>query len=169
MTQTARVYVNNIEIGAIPVDQYEQMLKEVKGDRSLLLRQVGNIVWLTCRLVVWAFMIVPFLWVGLLLVMLLFAPGELATMLQVLTTTPIEEVVAGMRPIVAYFAIVPTMALSMAMALSGDARAKRFGYVNHRKRVLDYRLKRLLESPANGPLEVIVWTENWPQVLASAE
>lgn len=44
MTQTARVYVNNIEIGAIPVDQYEQICKEIKGDRRLLLRQVGNIV-----------------------------------------------------------------------------------------------------------------------------
>ena len=114
-------------------------------------------------------MMVPFLWIGLLFVMLLFVPDELATMLRVLKTAPLEDVIGVMRPIVVYFAIVPSMALSVAMALSGGAIANRFGYVDHRQRVLDYRLKRLLESPANGPLDVIVWKEDWPQVLASAD
>lgn len=46
----------------------------------------------------------------------------------------------------------------------------KFGYPNHCERALGYSFKRLLESPANGPLDVIVWTDGWPRsVLTSGE
>lgn len=64
--QVARVYLNGIEIGSLPVAQHKAMLARARRDFGLYLSQAINTVLLGGRMLLALFVFVPVVWLAAL-------------------------------------------------------------------------------------------------------
>jgi hypothetical protein len=148
---TARVSINGIDVGALPADQYEQLVKEVRLKKVLYLRQAENFLWVMVRFCFTWFAVAVILSIVVLLIALLYDASLLPAFIDSVRTSPVEGTqwirsVAGFHLFVSFLMLVPAQALLRVNT----------GYVNHFDRVIAAQLRHLMEVPAEGQVDVLI-------------
>lgn len=158
--QVAKVYLNGIEIGSLPVAKHKAMLAEARRNYQLYLEQAGNILRVVLNLISRVFLFVPALWLFALLMTLLAEPADVgSTVQQILSdmqqATP-AEVGDTLRVILLVSMLFSLLAVMVDYLMAG---ARRYGYRDVFKDEVSYQLRRELEAPAHGVVEVLYWAE----------
>lgn len=155
-----RVYVNQVEVGALPEQEYRAIVAAathtVKDDRRLYLAQAFNLVGCIYRLAKGVALLMPLLLFFAGVAGVLAAPGVMADTLTALRQATPTEVIDAMRIIVGVFGGMTIVSLALAACFTGHG----FGYINQFKSAISerisLRIRAILEVAADGDVEVHV-------------
>lgn len=158
-SNVATVYLNGIEIGSLPISQHRAMLAEARRDPQLYLRQVGNLLRMALNLLAAGIGNVPKLWALCLVASLIFLPTELADLVQrslpKLPQLSGDQVVTGLQSLLSTSLILSYVVLLLEfVAFPGAAR---YGYRDVFHEAVSFTLRKELEAPAHGKVEVQYW------------
>lgn len=98
----ARIYVNDIEVGTLPADQYEYIVKQVKAEKRLYLLWLGGMLKLILRPVLRYISWIPGIIAGMFLVMAVLQPGDLALIIDEIRAADSMAIVEGLRMLVTF-------------------------------------------------------------------
>ena len=153
MEQVAHVYVNEIEVGALPVGQYQEIVKKVRQmDLRRFFGEAVNVGRMLLRFI--QRLLENAVWAALLLFVLqIFLDVEGAKQLVLaFRVAPLEQVIGFLR-----------MFIASVLCLSGIfglldfiARPRRFGYENQVDVAVNRAIREILEVPAEGDMRVII-------------
>lgn len=153
-----RVFVNQVEVGALPEQDYHNLVaeakREVKGDRRLYLAQTVNLLGCIIRSAKITLFTIPMLLFLGVATGILFAPNVMADTVTALRQASSVEVIAAMRTIVLTFSAAAVLALALGAALTGYE----FGYFNQFQSAISerisLRIRAIMEVAADGDVEV---------------
>jgi hypothetical protein len=150
-TAIARVYVNDIEVGALPADLYKKIVKDVYADRRLYVHQAANYLWAAFRLVANSFQIIPYVYLIALFLAEVLSPSIVSTFIGVMRqATPAEmnNYIWEMLGVGLLFSML-VLLFSMTLSKYPSGITDKFAVqINH-------RIRSLLEVPSEGALRVI--------------
>lgn len=158
-SNVATVYLNGIEIGSLPISKHRAMLAEARRDPRLYLQQGGNLLRMALNLLAAGIGNVPKLWALLLVASVIFLPTELADLVQqslpLLPQLSGEQVVTGLQSLLSTSLIFSYVVLLLEfVAFPG---AIRYGYRDVFHDAVSFTLRKELEAPAHGKVEVRYW------------
>jgi len=153
MSKIAKIHINNIEVGSLPAEEYEAIVKAVKSDWRVYLSQALNILRVALRLAVTVLRLVPWAWFVLLFLAMLAAPTEVTAVISALQKASPEAITHGIQQAI-IAGIVLSVAAVFVSVISGNSIA--FGFVDHFNQAINQRLRYILEEPAEGDVMVIV-------------
>lgn len=149
----ARVYVNDVGVGALPADQYKTIVDEIGRDRKIYLAQALNFYGVILRGFSMLLKIVPFMLFYILCIGILFSPESIsAIVLAEIQRANIDECVQTIRQIIIASIVLSIVVLICASLLSNY----RYGYVNQFDNEINKRIRDLLEVPAAGHMRVTI-------------
>ena len=154
MTAIAKIYVNNIEVGSVPADLYLQILNRVRNDYRIKLKQALNIVGTALSIMSAAVNLIPTLCIVSVLMIGVIDPLaliETAKNLATVTPTGLRQAIVKLLYGCGTIALIYIGAFA---ALSG--KFSRYGYRDFQEEEINYRLRHLLEVPAEGGMKVCV-------------
>lgn len=153
--EVARVYVNEIEVGALPANLYKKIVEDVRRDKRLLFAQAMNY----CHVLYLFFRKTVVLWPIALCVAValceMFGPSNVVDIIAAMrTATPAE----------ANHAICTFLAIGWATSVIFEAFCRvlsnrHSGLVDCFDEAISRRVRSLLEEPAEGRLLVIVGSD----------
>ena len=154
----ARVYVNQVEVGSLPMDQYRRIVDdvnaEVHGDRRLYLAQAFNLVKCAYRVVTLILKLALILFLLVLISGTLVAPDEITWLVAAMRNATPAEVTHGMRVALFVYSGLSAFLVLLAATFIGH----RFGYVNQFKDSsgarINLRIREILEVPADGDMGI---------------
>lgn len=157
-TEIARIYVNNIEVGALPASQYESIVSDARNDRRIYLRQVLNVLGVLFRFLVTSFEYIPQAWFGMLVAIVIgdsISPGFGAGLI-----TEIEKLFK-VGQVGLLDAVRMALFWGYTFALTGSLFAMAFGRmtfgaVNEFDSSINRRIREILEVPSEGQMTVVV-------------
>lgn len=158
MTSIARVYVNQIEVGALPSAQYRAVVEQTRHDWRLYVQQVFNVAFACLWFLIASFRLVPTLLFIAGAAAAIWVPEEItASVIQLATITP-EQLSQGIQRLLLWctvFAVILHCSVFM-MFFSGFHK---FGYINVFDRAVNKQIRRVLEVPAEGDMFVHIVDE----------
>lgn len=154
-----RVFVNQVDVGALPEQDYRAILseakREVKGDIRLYLAQALNLIGCLFRATK---LFVQFMPVTMFLggaLALFAAPDEVEMLIAAIRAATPAEVTNCLRMMLLWTALGVTIIL-LAAVIAGYG----FGYIDQFQSAIgervNLRIRRLLEVPADGEMTVHV-------------
>lgn len=156
--QVAKVYLNGIEIGCLPVAQHKALLAAARRNYRLYLKQAGNMLRVALNLLTRVFTFVPVVWVFALLMTLLADPTKVGHDLQQIMSD-LQQATPAEVGITLRWVLLVSMVISLVTVvadfLMGDAR--RYGYRDVFEDEVAYQLRQELEAPAHGEVVVLYW------------
>ena len=155
-----RVLVNQVEVGAIPEQDYRAIVatvtEQVKADRFLYLQQAGNLMYGTFVVVSTALKFVPVMLFLLFVGGVLGAPGMVTELIDQVRASTSAQVTQGLRQLVVWTGMLSVFSFPVAVLLTGYE----FGFVNKFKSAkserISFHIRALLEVPAEGEVAVLV-------------
>lgn len=158
-SNVATVYLNGIGIGSLPISQHRTMLAEARRDPRLYLHQTGNLLYMACTLIGHGIGNVPKLWALVLVGGVIFAPTEMADLVQ-LSQTQLpqlsgEQVVTGLQSLLSTSLIFSYVVLFLEFVMF--PQATRYGYRDVFNDAVSFALRKEFEAPAHGEVEVRYW------------
>lgn len=155
MAQISHVYVNNIEVGSLPAEQYNAIVKQVKSTPWLYVRQGINTVWVAFCLAIWALRVTPWVW---FIFFLFFSVAEKQAVIDFISTVKSANSAELVQLIKLGFAYSYPMAFIACFVAEG-LKGKLTGYRNYFDDAISFKIRRLLEVPAEGPIDVLTLEE----------
>ncbi|HDI1215647.1 TPA: hypothetical protein PKO72_004446 [Aeromonas hydrophila] len=156
--QVARVYLNGIEIGSLPVAQHKAMLARARRDFGLYLSQAINTVLLGGRMLLALFVFVPVVWLAALTLCLLVEPVEAGTivkeLLAILQQESAEKVGLFVQGVLQASLFLAAFLVGVSYFMS---HGRLYGYRDVFKEAVHYQLRQELEAPAHGVVSVLYW------------
>lgn len=153
MTAIARVYVNGIEVGSMPVEKHKQIKSEAKKTLELYVKQAINLFVVVVNMVSISIRIIPlFLFFGVL-----FSLTNLeliAGFIDVLRTAPPMEIAQTIKKIITSTFGVTNLLVSITFAVMPSFRRK-MGLINYFRGFTEYRIKQTLEVSDQGSVVVV--------------
>ncbi|WP_190284465.1 MULTISPECIES: hypothetical protein [Aeromonas] len=156
--QVARVYLNGIEIGSLPVVHHKAMLARARRDLRLYLAQAINVVRIGGCMLLALFVFVPAVWLAGITLCLLMEPAEAGSVVQqvlVVLQQPSAEK-AGL-----FIQGALQVSLFLAAFLVGASylmsQGRLYGYRDVFKEAVHYQLRQEMEAPAQGEVSVLYW------------
>lgn len=149
----ARVYVNNVEVGSLPIAQYEAVVKEVKG-RWIegMLVQFANII---VGLMRFLYLYLQYVLILSLIFgggIILSSPEFCANLIQLLRTAPAHELANSLK----YFTSLALILSLFFCVIAFTLTSYRFGVRNMFTDTIHRRLLYILEVPTHGDIKVII-------------
>lgn len=148
----ARVSVNGIEIGSIPADHYQAVLRVVDKDKMRLVKQALNTL-TSCALAIKRIFLIStaFLVAGFITTLMLDGAFA-ATLISNFRTLSPNEVVASMR----FLILIATLFGAVLVLADLLMWPTRYGYINYRDIEINRMVRRMLEVPTEGVMSVVV-------------
>lgn len=148
----ARVYVNDVDIGSLPADQYKNIVIEIRRDRRLWVAQILNLLAVAFRFVAMLMKVLPFFLFYVTLLGVLFAPESISEIMVYIQSATPDEIVQRMRQV-----IVASLFLSfLIMLISSIVSGYRYGYANQFDKDINKRIRNILEVPTEGDMRVSI-------------
>ncbi|EOZ8645555.1 hypothetical protein ACQWTT_001306 [Acinetobacter baumannii] len=153
LSDVARVYVNNVEVGSIPLPDYLQMMHVAKRDYKIYIAQALNCLYTFYFIFNKIVLSIPTIWFILALFFAVFDSNlitEFFTLIQ--TNTPVEN-----KELLIYI-LKSSLILSFCVFLinfpivGGDLT--KFGFQNKFKLSVANKLMQILEVPALGEIRI---------------
>jgi hypothetical protein len=162
---TFRVVANGVEVGILPLAQYEAIQAEVKRDWRLYLAQALNVGGTVLHTTVWLFKLTPIVWFWLWIAAMIADPGGFATAIVLLQTNAVAVVPAALST---------TLQISVACSLLAFGflimfRSHFFGLANVFERALNARIGQALNVPSWPRAEFAVLPKLAPASEARAQ
>lgn len=154
----ARVYLNGIEIGSLPVAQHKALLAKARRTPMLYVRQARNTLQVGFCMLLAMFLCVPVVWLASLMLSLLGDPADVGSMVHGFMATlqqPSAEIVGEFVQKGIQFSILLSLILVGLGLFVSEGRF--YGYRDVFKDEVAYQLRSELEAPAQGTVEVLYW------------
>lgn len=148
----AKVYVNNVGVGALPANQYKTIVNEIRRDRRLFVAQLLNFLAVVFRFMVINLKVLPFFLFYLMCTGVLFSPESISTILTEIQKATPDEIVLGIRQAILVSLLLTIFTLFVASLFSNY----RYGYVNQFDKGINKRIRNILEVPTEGDMSVII-------------
>ncbi|MBU9439112.1 hypothetical protein KTE91_28945 [Burkholderia multivorans] len=148
----ARVYVNDVEVGALPADQYNRIVKDVRADRRLYVAQAMNYIGFVWRFVAHSLRFVPIFWFAALVVAEILGPSIVTDLIAAMRQATPTEVNHGICWMLGAGMIFSMLTVSFCMF----AGAYPSGLVDEFEAKISRQIRSLLEVPAEGTMSVLV-------------
>jgi hypothetical protein len=156
----ARVYVNQVEVGSLPADQYRRIVDEVRsevnGDLRLYLAQAFNLARCVARFVIFILEFVPFFCFLTLTLLALATPNALTSLLAAISQATPAEMTQGIRMALLVLGGGSTFAFLLVSLIAGHG----FGYINQFSSNIgtriSLRIREILKVPADGDMMIKV-------------
>lgn len=154
----ARVYVNAVEVGSLPTDQYRRIVNETKKDRRIYFRQAVNISFSALRFLIYSFRNIPFAWFMFFVVVVLadsISPGFGTDFLHAIMAITKVELNASLDAFrIALFWGFAFTTFSFLLGVASGALD--FGAVNEFDLAVNQKIREILEVPTEGPVTVLI-------------
>lgn len=154
-TSIARVWVNDIEVGSLPLATYKAVQESVKREKRLYLAFAWEFLCAFFRAFGALFRNVPWVTFALLMAMALFDPASFTGLIADLRTADPESVTKGVRVLLQTSFLITFLCIFMAVLTAG----RKFGFKNPFDAALSRRIRSLLEVPTDGELTIMVYEE----------
>lgn len=157
--QVAKVYLNGIEIGCLPVVQHKTMLAAARRSPSLYVSQAVNIGWVALNLLVRILRYMTSIWLLMFLVATVAFPQALGEWLQGvmadLAQANATELGRGLQVWVLSSFVFAALAqlCEFVMVAGPDWYGRRDVFAEE----VNFQLRRELEAPAHGKVVVLYW------------
>ena len=152
----ATILINNIEIGSLPLAQYQDVRRQVYRRPWLYLRQIANVVrclvmagWLLLRCQ-------PLLWLMVGVILLLGYPDALAANIDLLHGAPGSEVVSALKKGLGQSLLLTSSFMFFMSFVFPHKFCRLVGFCNVFDNEINYRIRSLLEAPGEGDMSVFV-------------
>ncbi|MGL4355133.1 MAG: hypothetical protein ACRCTP_14810 [Aeromonas popoffii] len=157
--QVAKVYLNGIEIGSVPVAQHKIMLADARRRPSLYVRQAINTGLVALNLLARILRYMTAIWLLMFLVATLAFPQALGEWLQGvmagLAQANAAELGRGLQVWVLCSFVFAALALLIEFVMV--AGPNWYGRRNVFEEEVSFQLRRELEAPAHGKVHVLYW------------
>lgn len=157
--QVAKVYLNGIEIGCLPVAQHKAMLAAARRSPSLYVSQAVNIGLVALNLLARILRYMTATWLLMFLVATLAFPQTLGEWLQGvmagLAQANAAELGRGLQVWVLCSFLFAALALLIEFVMV--ARPDWYGRRDVFEEEVSFQLRRELEAPAHGKVHVLYW------------
>lgn len=153
MTSIARVFVNRIEVGAVPLAQYQSIEKRASRDWRLYVAQGFNLLSVSLKFAFAAMLSLPALWLVAAVAWAWLGPDSMLRTLSELGTITPESLREGVSGLMAR-----SVALTLAFHLlyASVFGFHRYGFKNIFEDDVNRRVREVLEVPAEGNLFCLV-------------
>ncbi|MBB5546691.1 hypothetical protein [Paraburkholderia fungorum] len=148
--------MNDIEVGALPADQYNSIVKMVRADRRLYVAQAFNYIGATWRLVALSLRYVPILWFLALIVLEVGAPSSVTDLIAAMRQATPAEINHAICWMLGIGCFVSMIIVALSMLLGGYPT----GVVDQFDGKISHHIRSLLEVPAEGKMMVVVTTDS---------
>lgn len=146
----ARVYVNDVEVGSLPVDTYNNIVKTVRNTPSLYFLWFKSFLLLIFRKVFGYFQAVPFVLISAFFLLLIVSPEIITSLITDFKIADPGKITEDLREIVkAVFSLGV-----IAMPLSALFFPENWRFYNPFEHEVSLRIRKLLEVPTEGKLVV---------------
>lgn len=153
MTSIARVFVNRIEVGAVPLAQYQALEKRAHRDWRLYVAQGFNLLRVFLKFAFAAIVSLPALWLVAVVAWAWLGPDSVLLALSELRTITPESLREGVSELLAR-----SVALTLVFHLLHAAvfGFHRYGFKDIFEDEVNQRVREVLEVPAEGNLFCLV-------------
>ncbi|WP_429359308.1 hypothetical protein [Paraburkholderia sp. GAS32] len=148
----ARVYVNKIEVGTLPADVYNKIVKDVRADRRLYLGQAWNYICVAYAFLARSILQVPVFWFVALLMCEVLGPSNVTDFITAMRQATPAEVNHAICWMLGAGSLVSMIVVAFCMYLG----AYPSGVVDEFDRKINHQVRSLLEVPAQGDMMVVV-------------
>ncbi|PWC98978.1 MULTISPECIES: hypothetical protein [Pseudomonas] len=156
----ARIHVNGIEVGSLPVEIYNTIAASVRQDRRLYLAYAVRILGVGLRMLLWGTCAVPVFLMMALVFLLIVEPASITDLIATTRVATPEAITAGLRATVLYTWIGMIVLIPTFLALFTP------GYIafnNPFTDAINRRVRSMLEVPTEGPLSVFIENPSTPE------
>ncbi len=158
MAAIARVYVNGIEVGSMPVEKHKEVRSESKKVLRLYAYQFLNLSGIVLKMIFLSIRAVPlFLFFGIIL-SLYIDLGAVADFIGRIKEAQPTVIAQTIKDIVGYTLGVTNVSVSLAFAVIPSFR-RQMGLIDYFKNFTEHRIKQILEVSDQGPVEVVYINE----------
>jgi len=151
-TAIARVYVNDIEVGALPADKYKKIVREVRADRRLYVIQAANYLWAAWHFVAHSLRFVPVFWFIALIVAEVLGPSEVTAFIGAMRQATPAEVNNGICWMLGAGLLFSMLFVFFCMFVGKYPS----GITDEFGGKINRQIRSLLEVPAEGTMKVVV-------------
>lgn len=157
MTSIARVYVNQVEVGALPATQYHAVVKQARRDWRLHVLQGFNVAAVLVRFLLTSLRLVPLLWFMVAVLLGIWYPDSITEFVASFPTLSPSQVSQSFQHMLLWSTFVTGVSLMLRAALTGSSAGfQPYGYINMIDRAVSRRIREILEVPAEGDMMVTV-------------
>lgn len=150
----ARVYLNDVEIGSMPIAQYKTIVADVKTDYRLYILQAWVVLKGAVNITFSCFHGVAMSSLLLLSLLVVFFPEDLIASITELKNYSLVDIVETSRTVFIYLWIFTSLLMPLLLAFSSKPV---YGIYNCFNNKINYEIRRLLEVPTEGNLNVVCY------------
>lgn len=154
MAAIARVYVNGIEVGSMPVEKHKEIKSESRKVLRLYAYQLLNLSAMVLKMVFLSIKVTPLLLFFVMTLSLYLDLGSVADLIGGLKAAPPTVIAQYLKDIIGSTVAFINISVSVAFALIPSFRRK-LGVIDYFKNFTEYRIKQTLEVSDQGPVEVV--------------
>ena len=146
------VKVNNIEVGSMPVSQYEEIVKSVKKDWRTHVASVFSYIGFVWRLIlrVWHYFVHGFsVIIAFFMLYSLYHQAELAQLITELRNAPSEHIAEIIRTITNTCIILTVFAVILSILIKGTPV-----FVSATENAINRKIREVMEVPAEGQVSI---------------
>jgi hypothetical protein len=151
MSGIARLFVNDVEVGSLPEEQYLSILGQVKSEHRHYLMAVLRLLWSGWSAIMVALGCFSPLLITIVALLVWGAPNESAEFIDsVQKATPLQ-IVELLKILLTAFFMLSLVVLGTMIFVGYN-----FGYISPWKDARNKRLRRVMEVPTKGDFVVVV-------------
>lgn len=151
-SEVARVFVNEVEVGALPAEQYRQIVKDVRRDKRLILAQslnYGHVAYMFFAKTVLRWPVTLLACVALLEVSTPATVVDMITMIRAATPTEAN----GAMGLILGWSWVVSCLFEAGCRLVWNRHS---GLIDCFDESVNFRIRSLLQEPVEGRLSVVI-------------
>lgn len=148
----AVIKVNNIEVGSMPVSQYEEIVKSVKKDCRTRIAAVFSYVGFVCKFIVrlWSYFVQSIAVIIALSMLYFFShPAETTQFVIELRNTSSETIAESIRSVANICVFLTIIACALSLFIKGTPV-----FVSASEKAINKKIRELMEVPAEGHVSV---------------
>lgn len=148
----AVIRVNNIEVGSMPISQYEEIVKSVKKDWRTRVAAVFSYVGFAWKFIIrlWSYFVQCFsVLFALFMLYSLSHPAEITQFIDEMRSLPSESIANGIRSLTNTCILVTIMSYALSFFLKGSPV-----FVSATENAINKKIREVMEVPAEGQVSI---------------
>ncbi|ENE5338097.1 hypothetical protein ABNL11_004957 [Klebsiella pneumoniae] len=148
----AVIRVNNIEVGSMPVSQYEEIVRAVKKDWRTRIASVFSYVGFVWKFIkrTWSYFVNSFtVLFALFMLYSLFHPAELTQFINEMRSLPSENIANGIRSVINICLLLTIISSVLSFFVIGTPV-----FVSATENAINKEIRKVMEVPTEGQVSV---------------
>lgn len=148
----AVIRVNNIEVGSMPVTQYEEIVRNVKKDWRTRIASVFSYLRFICKMAIrlWSYFVQSFAVIlALFMLYSIFHLNEITQFISEMRNLPSESIAVGIRSIANICFTLTIFAFAASLFINGTPV-----FVSATENAINKKIREVMEVPAEGQVSI---------------